>query len=61
MIPAAKAVHGGEAVLAVLAIIIWHMYHVHVRTFNKSMFTGSLTKEEMFDSTLSICWTKKGG
>lgn len=46
-IPAAKAAHGGEALLAVLAIIVWHMYHVHLRTFNKSMFTGVLSEEEM--------------
>jgi cytochrome b subunit of formate dehydrogenase/mono/diheme cytochrome c family protein len=46
-IPAAKAAHGGEAILAVLAIIIWHMYHVHLKRFNKSMFTGKLTHEEM--------------
>lgn len=46
-IPAAKAAHGGEALLAVLAIIIWHMYHVFIRTFNKSMYTGYLSREEM--------------
>ncbi|MCX6067979.1 MAG: cytochrome b/b6 domain-containing protein [Chloroflexi bacterium] len=46
-IPAAKAAHGGEAVLAVLAIIIWHFYHVHIKTLNPSMFTGKLTHEEM--------------
>ncbi len=46
-IPAAKAAHGGEAILAVLTIIVWHMYHVHVRSFNKSMFTGYLSEEEM--------------
>jgi cytochrome b subunit of formate dehydrogenase len=46
-IPAAKAAHGGEALLAVLAIILWHFYHVHIRHFNKSMFTGKLTEEEM--------------
>lgn len=46
-IPAAKAAHGGEAVLAVLAIIIWHFYHVHIKEFNKSMFIGTLTREEM--------------
>jgi cytochrome b subunit of formate dehydrogenase len=46
-VPAAKAAHGGEAVLAVLAIIIWHFYHVHIKQFNKSMFTGTLTREEM--------------
>ena len=46
-IPAAKVAHGGEAVLAVLAIILWHFYHVHLRHFNKSMFTGELTRDEM--------------
>ena len=46
-IPAAKAAHGGEAVLAVMAIIIWHFYNVHVKTLNKSMFTGSLNRHEM--------------
>ena len=40
-IPAAKVAHGGEAVLAVLAIIIWHLYNVLVKTFNKSIFTGN--------------------
>lgn len=46
-VPAAKAAHGGEAILAVLAIIIWHFYHVHIKNFNKSMFTGRLSHEEM--------------
>ena len=46
-IPAAKAAHGGEAVLAVLAIIIWHFYNVHIKTFNKSMFTGHLDEHQM--------------
>lgn len=46
-IPAAKAAHGAEAILAVLAILIWHMYGVHLRSFNKSMWTGKLTEEEM--------------
>ena len=46
-IPAAKAAHGAEAVLAVLAIIIWHFYHVHLRHFNKSMFNGKLSEHEM--------------
>ena len=46
-IPAAKAAHGGEAILAVLAIIIWHFYHVHIKHLNKSMFTGNLSRKEM--------------
>lgn len=47
VIPAAKAAHGGEALLAVLAIIIWHMYGVHIKRFNKSMWTGKMSEEEM--------------
>lgn len=46
-IPAAKAAHGGEALLAVLAIIIWHMYGVHFKRLNKSMFTGKMSEEVM--------------
>jgi hypothetical protein len=49
IIPAAKAAHGGEALLAVLAIIIWHLYGVLVKTFNKSMYTGYLSEEAMLD------------
>ncbi len=46
-IPIALAAHGGEALLAVLAIIIWHMYNVHIKHFNPSMFTGYLPSEQM--------------
>jgi formate dehydrogenase gamma subunit len=46
-IPAAKAAHGGEALLAVLAILVWHIYHVHIRSFNKSIFTGYMSRREM--------------
>jgi cytochrome b subunit of formate dehydrogenase/mono/diheme cytochrome c family protein len=46
-IPAAKAAHGAEAILAVLAILIWHFYSVHLKMFNKSMFTGHMSEEEM--------------
>ena len=40
-IPAAKTAHGGEAMLAVLAIILWHLYNVLVRSRNKSMLTAT--------------------
>jgi formate dehydrogenase gamma subunit len=46
-IPIALAAHGGEALLAVLAIIVWHMYNVHVKHFNPSMFTGKLPRHQM--------------
>lgn len=48
-IPASKAAHSGEALLAVLAIIIWHFYHVHIKQFNKSMFTGHISEHEMLE------------
>lgn len=47
VIPAAKAAHGGEAILAVLAIIVWHFYNVHLKTFSKAMFSGKLTAHQM--------------
>lgn len=47
IIPAAKTMHGLEAVLAVLAILIWHFYHVHIRRWNNSMINGKLAMEEM--------------
>ena len=46
-IPAAKAAHSGEALLAVLAILVWHIYNVHIRHFNKAMFTGYLSRNDM--------------
>jgi hypothetical protein len=46
-IPAARAAHSAEAWLAFLAIIIWHFYWVHFKTFNRSMFTGSLSRAQM--------------
>lgn len=47
VIPAAKSAHGNEAVLAVLAIILWHFYNVHVKKWNWSMIKGTLSREEM--------------
>ncbi len=46
-IPVAKAAHGAEAILAVLAIIIWHFYNVHIKMFNKAMLTGKLDEHQM--------------
>jgi len=46
-IAVARVIHGGEALLAVLAILTWHVYHAHIRHFNKSIFTGKMSEEEM--------------
>jgi cytochrome b subunit of formate dehydrogenase len=48
-IPAAKAAHGGEAILAVLSILTWHLYNVHLKHFNRSMFTGEISRREMVE------------
>ena len=49
VVPAAKIAHGLEAVLAVVSIFLWHLYHVLIRTFNRSMFTGYVSEEQMLD------------
>lgn len=46
-IPAAKVAHGLEAILAVLAILLWHFYNVHIKHWNWSMIRGTLTRHEM--------------
>ncbi len=46
-IPIARAFHSWEAVLAVLAILTWHFYHVMVKHRNWSMFTGKMSLEQM--------------
>jgi formate dehydrogenase gamma subunit len=46
-IPAAKAAHGAEAILAVLAIIVWHFYNVHLKEWNWSMINGKMSRHQM--------------
>jgi formate dehydrogenase gamma subunit len=61
IIPAAKAAHGAEAVLATLAIIVWHFYGVHVKIFNRSIFTGHLDEKEMLhEHPLELAAIKAG-
>lgn len=60
-VPAAKVAHGLEAVLAVLSILIWHMYQVFIRHFNKAMYTGKISEEEMLhDHPLELADIKAG-
>ena len=42
---AAKAAHGGEAILAFLSILTWHVYFVHIRHWNTAIFNGKLDVE----------------
>lgn len=50
VIPVSRAIHGWEAVLAVLSVIIWHMYHTVIKEKNKSIFTGTMAEKEMHET-----------
>ena len=51
MIPAAKATHTNEAMLAFLVIVIWHIYNSvfspEVFPLDTSIFTGKISKKRM--------------
>lgn len=51
IIPAAKAAHTYEAMMALLTIIIWHMYGAHLNPecfpIDKSIFTGKISLARM--------------
>lgn len=51
VLDASRAVHGYEALLAFLAIIVWHLYTVHLSPdhlpMNKVWITGTLDEAEM--------------
>jgi len=48
---AAKSAHGLEALLAILSIILWHMYHTHFAEglfpLDKTIFTGKISEERI--------------
>ncbi|MDR7427377.1 MAG: hypothetical protein QN160_06875, partial [Armatimonadota bacterium] len=51
LVPAARVAHGGEAILAVAAVIIWHFYNAHFRPevfpMDPAMFTGQVEVERL--------------
>lgn len=51
LIPAAKVMHSNEALLALLIILVWHMYGAHfnpdVFPFDTSIFTGRISLERL--------------
>ncbi len=49
-IPLARSIHGWEAVLATLSILIWHLYHTVIKEKNKSIFTGVMTEHEIMET-----------
>jgi signal transduction histidine kinase/cytochrome b subunit of formate dehydrogenase len=53
LVPAAKEMHSGEALLAFLVIVIWHFYDValspSVFPLDTGMITGTLSRERMHE------------
>jgi len=51
VVPAARVAHGGEALLAMLAVVVWHFYNAHFRPdvfpMDPTMFTGKMTVERL--------------
>lgn len=51
VVPAAKAAHSAEALLAFLAILVWHMYNAHLAKgkapLDTSIFLGTISEEQM--------------
>jgi formate dehydrogenase gamma subunit len=51
LIPAAKVAHGNEGLMAFLVVILWHIYNAHLNPdvfpFDKTIFTGRISKERM--------------
>lgn len=68
----ATEVHSDEAMLATLAIVVWHWYNVHfnpeVFPFNPTIFTGKISKTKMlahhpleYENMMSNAEAEQGG
>ncbi len=53
VIDIAKEAHSDEALLATLAIVIWHFYNAHLNPskfpFNKTIFTGKISLDDLME------------
>jgi len=47
VIPAAKLAHSTEAIVAGIFIILWHFYHVHLQRLNLSIFSGTISEDDL--------------
>jgi cytochrome b subunit of formate dehydrogenase len=53
LVPAAKEMHSGEALLALLVILVWHLYSVMLSPthfpLDTSIFTGKISKHKLME------------
>ncbi len=53
LVPTARVAHGGEAILAIVAVIVWHFYNAHFRPdifpMDPAMWTGRIDVERLKD------------
>jgi formate dehydrogenase subunit gamma len=51
VIPAAKVAHGNEGLMALLVVIVWHLYNVHlapdVFPMSHTIFTGKISRKRL--------------
>jgi formate dehydrogenase subunit gamma len=51
LVPAAKAAHGNEGLMAFLVVILWHIYNAHLNPdvfpFDTTIFSGKISAERM--------------
>ena len=51
IVPASRVAHGGEALLAILSVIIWHFYNAHFRPdifpMDRAMWSGEIPLERL--------------
>ncbi len=53
LVPTSKEMHGGEALLAFLVIVTWHLYGAHFNPLrfpgDATIFTGKISRERMLE------------
>jgi len=47
VIPVARTAHRWQAILTVITILVWHIYHTIIKTKNFSIFTGLMSLGQM--------------
>ena len=51
LVPAAQVAHSNEGLMALLVVVVWHIYNAHlspdVFPFDTTIFTGRISEERM--------------